>query len=415
MTETSLSRSAPPKLELKHERKIVLMIAAVQFVNVLDFMMVMPLGPDFARELSIPLSKLGWIGGSYTASAAIAGLLGAIVLDRFDRRKALLFSLFFLGIATLVGGLASHGDALLVTRWIAGAFGGPATSLALSIIADTVPPDRRGRAMGVVMGAFSIASVFGIPAGLELARVGGWRTPFFAVGALILAVTAYAGLILPPMKAHLDLPKQGFLKSVRALLRAEVLFNYMLVGLGMFAAFSVIPNLSAYFQFNLGFPRERLGLLYLIGGTSSFVAMRLAGRYVDDIGPFVVGTASTVIFITILLLGYAQVPPLLPPGLIFVIFMVSMSIRSVAITSLASRVPRPNERARFMSLQSAVQHIASAVGAFYAAKVLHEEPNGSLVGMPYLAVISSVLSAFLPILFWKVERSVEKKEYDASH
>ena len=72
-----------------NERRILFIIAAVQFVNILDFMMVMPLGPDFARALGIPLSQLGLVGGSYTAAAAVAGVLGALVLDRFDRRKAL--------------------------------------------------------------------------------------------------------------------------------------------------------------------------------------------------------------------------------------------------------------------------------------------------------------------------------------
>jgi hypothetical protein len=42
-------------------------LARFTFVNVLDFMMVMPLGPDFAAALDIPTSHLGYIGGSYTA------------------------------------------------------------------------------------------------------------------------------------------------------------------------------------------------------------------------------------------------------------------------------------------------------------------------------------------------------------
>ncbi len=46
------------------ERRLVAIIAFVQFVNILDFMMVMPLGPDFACSLHIPVSQLGLIGGS---------------------------------------------------------------------------------------------------------------------------------------------------------------------------------------------------------------------------------------------------------------------------------------------------------------------------------------------------------------
>ena len=75
---------------------------------------------------------------------------------------------------------------------LAGAFGGPATSLALSIVADCVPPERRGRAMGAVMSAFSVASILGIPAALELARQGGWRLPFFVVGGMGLVIMAAA-------------------------------------------------------------------------------------------------------------------------------------------------------------------------------------------------------------------------------
>ena len=54
------------------ERAIIAVVGAVQFVNILDFMMVMPLGPDFAKSLSIPESHLGYIGGAYTASASVA-------------------------------------------------------------------------------------------------------------------------------------------------------------------------------------------------------------------------------------------------------------------------------------------------------------------------------------------------------
>ena len=70
------------------ERTIILLIGAVQFVNILDFMMVMPLGPFFAGPLGIPASRIGGVGGSYTAAAAVSGIVCSYFLDRFDRRKA---------------------------------------------------------------------------------------------------------------------------------------------------------------------------------------------------------------------------------------------------------------------------------------------------------------------------------------
>ena len=94
----------PAKLT-PNELRIVLLMASVQFVNVLDFMMVMPLGPDFAKALGVPMSHIGYVGGSYVAAACIAGLVSSLFLDRLDRRTALAFCMAGLGVATLSGGV----------------------------------------------------------------------------------------------------------------------------------------------------------------------------------------------------------------------------------------------------------------------------------------------------------------------
>src|SRR5262245_18844895 len=88
------------------ERMIVFLVAAVQLINILDFMMVMPLGPDFAAALGIPTSHLGVIGGSYTAAASASGVVCALFLDRFDRRSALAVAMAGLLVSTAAGGFA---------------------------------------------------------------------------------------------------------------------------------------------------------------------------------------------------------------------------------------------------------------------------------------------------------------------
>src|SRR5512145_2560571 len=167
-------------------------------------MMVMPLGPDFAAGLGIPMSQLGLVGGAYTAAAAVAGLIGASFLDRFDRRTALGGAMLGLVFATAAGGFATGLGTMILARCLAGAFGGPATALSIAIVADAVPAERRGKALGKVMGAFTIASVLGVPAGLELARLGSWRTPFFAVAGMGFLVAGAALALMPPLRAHLD-------------------------------------------------------------------------------------------------------------------------------------------------------------------------------------------------------------------
>jgi predicted MFS family arabinose efflux permease len=381
------------------ERTLLFLVGAVQFVNVLDFMMVMPLGPDFAAALGIPASNLGLVGGAYTAAAAVAGLLGATFLDRFDRRSALAVAMSGLVVATAAGGLATGLPSMVAARIVAGAFGGPATALSLSIVADAVPVERRGKAIGAVMGAFAVSSVLGVPAGLELARLGGWRTPFFAVASMGLLVAGSALRLMPSMRGHLDRPPAPRLASGATLFRRPAaLLALSATAVTMMSNFSIVPNIAAHLQYDLGFPRERLGLMYALGGAVAFFVLRVAGRAVDRFGEARVAAAGTGLFLFVLAFGFAYPAAWLPVPALFIGFMGGNSIRSVAMQNVSSRVPAPHERARFMSTQSAVQHLASAIGAVLSTRILTQQPDGRLGGMTALSGFSGALALALPFL-----------------
>lgn len=388
---------------------MLLLVSAVQFVNILDFMIVMPLGPDFAKDLGIPISRLGLVGGSYTAAAAISGALGSKFLDRFDRRDALAVTMFGLVIGTVSAGFAWNLPALMTARVIAGAFGGPATSIALSVIADVVPPARRGRALGIVMGAFGVASVFGVPLSLELARIGGWRMPFFAVAGLGLLVAGGAIFKMPALKLHFAHTEPRS-RIHHFLLEPATAFGLFATLSVMLSTFSVIPNLSAYIQHNRGYPRAELGALYLAGGAVSYVAMRAAGLYIDKFGATLLASLGSAMFITVTAAQFVFEWDELPVIAFFVALMTGMALRNVALNTLSSRVPRPHERARFMSLQNAMQHVGAALGATLSTALLDELPDGRLSGMPVVATFSIAMACGLPLLLHFMERQLSHRE-----
>jgi predicted MFS family arabinose efflux permease len=390
------------------ERTLVLIVGGVQLVNVLDFVMVMPLGPDFAAALGIPTSHIGIVGGSYTAAAAVTGIIGATFLDRFDRRKALTVAMLGLVLATVLGGLATGLTTLLCARVLAGAFGGPATALSLAIVSDIVPPERRGRALGVVMTAFSVASTLGVPAGLELARIFGWRAPFFAVGALGLVFTVAAFRLLPALTSHLNRdPSPSGNGRLFDRLSVLTLLNTALV---MGSVFAIVPNISAFLQHNLGYPRERLGVLYLVGGIASFLATRLIGGLVDRFGATKLVAFGTVAYGSALYFGFVRPLPTEHVIYVFTLLMLSASLRGVPLNTLATRVPHRSQRARFMSAQSAVQHLSSSAGALSTSLLLDAEPSGKLVGMAAVSIAAIGFALFVPILSLFIERAVKRRE-----
>ncbi|MBM4358703.1 MAG: MFS transporter [Deltaproteobacteria bacterium] len=392
------------------ERRLVLLLAVVQFVNVLDFMMVMPLGPDFSRALGIPIAKLGLIGGSYTAAASVSGFVSTFVIDRFRRKQALMVVVAGLGLATLAGALATGLGTLLLARVLAGAFGGPATALSLAIVADAVPLERRGRALGMVMGAFSIASIAGVPAGLELARLGGWRAPFVAVGLLTLVTVAGAQLVMKDTGAP---PRREGLSASRLfaqLRETDSALSFLIGALVMFASFLVVPNIASYVQKNLGYPRERIGLMYLTGGVTSLVAMQIAGRAIDRYGARTTNLVGSLVAITALVVGIVSPIASLPPPVFSALFMAGTSVRAIAFNALTSRVPAPEERGAFMSMQSTLQHLASAAGAFVSSQLLQSDATGYLIGIDRVALVSVALSVLVPLLVALLERRVDARQ-----
>ncbi|MDB4974086.1 MAG: Arabinose efflux permease [Myxococcaceae bacterium] len=389
------------------ERKLLFVIGAVQFVNILDFVMVMPLGPDLARELGMRSSDLGLVGGSYTAAAAVSGLVGSLFLDRFDRRSALAVALVGLVLATASGGLAVDLPTLLASRVGAGIFGGPATAISLAIISDAVPVERRGRAMGAVMGAFSLASVLGIPAGLELARVGGWQLPFFAVAGLGAVIILLVLVSLPPFRAHLaareSSPADDAADALSFLKRPTFLLAFGASACAMVSGFLIVPNISAYVQMNLGYPRDRLFLLYLIGGGVSFITMRISGALSDRLGPAPVAALGCALFCAVIYLAFIQPVAGIPIILLFSGFMICSTWRMVPMQALSSRVPNGRERARFMSSQAAVQHVSSASGAYVSSQLLSVDAHGALLGMPRVAWLSIGFTILMPVLLYGVQ------------
>jgi predicted MFS family arabinose efflux permease len=145
------------------ERFFLFALAGIQFTHILDFMVMMPLGPEFIRVLNINTHQFGLLLSSYTFAAAIAGVFATYFVDRFERRNLLLSLYACFILATLACAFAPDYRSLFIARAFAGAFGGILGSLVQTIVADSISFERRGKAIGIVMSAFSVSTVAGVP------------------------------------------------------------------------------------------------------------------------------------------------------------------------------------------------------------------------------------------------------------
>jgi predicted MFS family arabinose efflux permease len=132
------------------------------------------------------------------------------------------------------------------------------------------------------------------------------------------------------------------------------------------------------------------------------------GRLTDRLGSSAMSWIGAGLTITVIWLWFINHVPAIPAMVLFVAFMGSMSVRGVPVRTLDTKIPLPNERAAFMSLQSAVQHISLALAAGLSSMWLTERPDKSLDGVPTLGVVAVCFAVLLPIFVTITERLLKR-------
>ena len=366
------------------ERFFLFSLAGIQFTHILDFMIMMPLGPEFIRELNINTHEFGLLLSSYTFAAAIAGVFATYFVDRFERRVLLLSLYACFIIATLVCGVAPDYHSLFIARAFAGAFGGILGSLVQTIIADSIPFERRGKALGTVMSAFSVSTVAGVPLSLFLANnipSLGWRAPFIFI-ALISSLILYLGYRnIPKISGHLGHTHEGSRLSQiwNIFVAHQHLRAFIFMALIMLTGFSVIPYIALYLTSNVGIDNSYISLIYLCGGIATLMSSRLIGHMADRYGKVKVFRVLAVISLIPLLVTTNLMPvPLWVVLINSTAFFVLVSGRMIPAMAIVSQVVEAKIRGTFMSLVGSVQMLASGLASVIAGVVVTIGADGKM-------------------------------------
>jgi len=382
---------------------ILLLLAVVQFTNILDFMVMMPLGPQLMRLMAMSPTQFSRVVSSYTLVAGLSGILSAFFIDRFDRKRALLFVYIGFLVGTLSCALAPGYVTLALARALTGAFGGVLGALTLAIVGDLVPIERRGRGMGIIMTSFSLAAVAGVPTGLALANAFSWHAAFFLIAGLGLPILIALGFLIPPLRAHLQNARAGrehvwglFDNLWRDKAQAFALTLTPTLLLGHFA---IVPFMSPYLVSNVGLTEYDLTYVFFFGGAATLFSMPLTGRLSDRFGSakiFILTAALT----TIPILTFTNLPrtSLWAALTISTIFFVIASARMVPAMTLVTEAVAPQWRGGFMSLNGSFQQLSAGLASLIAGGIITRGPGGRLFHFGqagYMAAVASVACIFI--------------------
>jgi predicted MFS family arabinose efflux permease len=390
-----------PQLLSHQERPLLWCLAAIQFTHIVDFMVMMPLGPMFIGLFRISDAQFGLLVASYTLSSGVFGLLMSPYVDRFDRKRLLLVAYAGFIVATLACALAPSYAVLMVARIAAGAFGGVIGAMTQTLVGDLIPFERRGRAMGLIMAAFSLATVAGVPASLWMANQWGWHTPFFAIAAVSVVVWWVAARYVPSFRPP---TAQGGALSAWGQLRAGLAepnhWRAFALAVAMVGAgFCIIPYITVFSTANVGVTNAQLPWIYLTGGIATLFTARLWGVLADRQGKVNVlrglALAAAVPMLVLTHLGPTPLPIYLCVTTAFFVFV---SGRMVPAMALVTGAAQPHLRGTFMTLQGCVQSLGMGVAALVGGLFIGRDANGLVTGFEWngwMAVVLSVLTFWL--------------------
>jgi predicted MFS family arabinose efflux permease len=392
----------PQAISPARERQILYVLMLMSFTNVVDFMIMMPLAPQLTREFSITTAQFGLLVSAYAFAAATASLLMASIADRFDRKHVLLFVYAGLIIGTLGCALAPSYPILLLARVVAGAFGGVQGAMAMAIVGDLVPDERRGRAMALVMLSFSFAAVIGVPLSIYVAAHGGWHVPFFALAAICTLLYFVAHRLIPSMRGHMQpgtpgIKRANMIEGYLELLRVpNHWWAFATTALIIMSGMMVIPYIAPTRVANEGITEAQLAYFYLIGGAVTIVSRPMVGNMTDKYSrPAVFYWLVLLSIIPIVLITHRLGLGLAWQNVIAALFFIFVSGRFIPLTAMNAAASAPQLRGRMMSFNAAVQNLFTGLAAFVGGAMLTTTPDGQVVGyeaVGYLSCLFAMLS-----------------------
>lgn len=378
-------------------------LAAVQFTHIVDFMIMMPLGSRLMRNFQISPEQFTWLVAAYGIAAAVSGFVGGFIMDRVDRKHALLSLYAGFAISTFACGLAPSFHWLMAARIAAGAFGGLAGSMVTAMVGDIIPPARRGWGMSIVMGAFPVASALGVPIGIKLAGMYDWHAPFYGLGAYAAVNLIFAMSVIPHLKTavkgHQPYKQMREIVSHPLHLRAFATATVLIMAGGV-----IVPFLAPSFVINVGLDEDTQLLdTYIVGGLVTAAITPLLAWMSDRVDRLrlLAVTSFLAIGVTLMItrLGPASVTV---ASLYMAAFMATMSSRFGPAMAMITNAVESRYRGGFMSVTAALQQAASGLASLIAGLFVTENAAGHLVGYSLLGYVATGFFLLTLLLAWQL-------------
>jgi MFS family permease len=278
MEPVSDPHSRPPTAPDRNERRLVLVVGAIVFVDTMFYAAIAPLLPTLAHELHLSKFAAGVMTASYPLGTLLASVPAGVLAARAGPKFTVTLGLTLLAASTLAFGFL-HNELLLdVARFIEGVGGACSWSGGLAWIVAEAPTERRGALIGSAIGAAVAGALFGPLIGTAASAVGRGA----AFSGVVVFATALIVIAQRIPSTHVD-SAQGARHLFAALRVQAVLVAMWLVTLPAVAS-GMINVLGPLRMHDLGASAAAIGAAFLVAAAVEAVLSPVIGRWSDRRG-----------------------------------------------------------------------------------------------------------------------------------
>ncbi len=269
----------------------ILVLAIGTFATGTDAFIIAGVLPAIANSLHSSLAAAGQLVTVFALAYAIGSPLIMTATAHWPRRPVLIGSMLLFALVNVLSAASPNVTVLAVTRILAGLLAGLFVPSATASAAALVDPQKRGRALAIVLGGTSLSTVLGVPIGLYVSELTSWSGAFLFVAALSVLAALGIAVLLPSVGVA---PRVALRDRIEILRRPDILVVLLITVCANVGAFSVYTYLAPVFRDIGGL--GTLQLLIVTFGVFAVLGSYLSGHGSDKWGAVPVLTVILVIF-----------------------------------------------------------------------------------------------------------------------
>ncbi|GAA1162247.1 MFS transporter [Kribbella jejuensis] len=258
--------------------RAVYLLGLAIFAQGTSELMLAGLLPEIATGLGVSIPAAGLLISAFAVGMLVGAPILAVTTLRWSRRAAMLAFLTIFALTHVAGALTSSYGVLLATR-VAGAFVYAGFWAVASVTAiELAGPQARAKAMSILAGGLTVATIVGLPAGTLLGQHLGWRSAFWAVAVLsVLAIVGVLATIPGGRSEHLPRLRD----EVRSMVNPQLWLAYGTTALSTGAILVVFSYLAPLLTGPTGLSEVWVPVILALYGVGALLGITVSGRTAD--------------------------------------------------------------------------------------------------------------------------------------